>query len=135
MPSAPPVAQAFLDALARHDFAALEATLDPLVQFRALVPGENVAVGTAAEAVACFRRWFGDKTDIEIVDRRVETLIDRLRVEFHARLKKDGQPLLIAQNFCGGLSRPTWPPPQTSTPPSSARSTPCGSAPREARTA
>lgn len=97
------VALAFLDALVRHDFKVLGASLAPGVRFRALVPGEAVDADTAADVVACFQRWFGDKTDVEILDRRVETLVDRLRVEFRARVLKKGQPLLIAQSLCGDL--------------------------------
>jgi TusA-related sulfurtransferase len=103
MDSAPAVAQAFLDALARHDFDALQGTLDPLVQFRALVPGESVSVAAAGDAVACYRRWFGDKTDIEFTDRRVTVLVDRVRIEFSARVKKNGQPYTVAQTLYGDL--------------------------------
>lgn len=108
MDSHPPVAQAFLDALARRDFEALGATLDPAVQFRALVPDETVVAATATEAAAWFRRWFGDKTDIEIVDQRVEVLVDTLRLEFRARVKKQGQPYLIAQSLCGDVEHGTF---------------------------
>lgn len=103
MDSAPPVAQAFLDALASHDFDALHATLDSSVQFRALVPGESVSVTAADDAVACYRRWFGDKTDIEVIDRRVTVLVDRVRIEFSARVKKNGQPHKVTQTLCGDI--------------------------------
>jgi TusA-related sulfurtransferase len=97
------VARALVDALARQDFDALEATLDPAVRFRALVPGETVAAANSADTAACFRRWFGDKTDIEILDHHAEVLADRLRAGFRARLKKKGQPHVIAQQLCGDL--------------------------------
>jgi TusA-related sulfurtransferase len=103
MDTDPSVARAFLDALARRDFDTLEAILDPSVRFRALVPGETVAAATAAEAAACFRRWFEDKTDIEILDRQVDVLVDRLRLGYRARLKKKGQPHVVAQQLCGDL--------------------------------
>jgi TusA-related sulfurtransferase len=100
---APPAAQAFLDALARQDFEALEATLDPSVQFRALSPGENITATAASEAVACYRRWFGDKTDIDLLDRNATLLVDRVRIEFTARVRKNSQPYRIAQTLCGDL--------------------------------
>jgi TusA-related sulfurtransferase len=103
MDAGPSPARAFLDALTRRDFDALEATLDPAVRFRALVPGEAVAAATAADTAACFRRWFGDKTDIEILDQQIDLLVDRLRVGFRARVKKNGQPHLIVQQLCGDL--------------------------------
>jgi TusA-related sulfurtransferase len=95
------VADAFIDALVRRDFDALEATLDPAVQFRALVPGENVSVTSAADAVACYRRWFGDKTDVEILDRQVQRLVDTWHLSFRARLKKKEQPHVVAQSLYG----------------------------------
>ena len=99
----PPVGQALLDALARHDFEALEAMLAPSLRFRALVPGETVDTTSAAESVACFRRWFGDKTDIEFLERHADVLVDKLRVGFRARLKKSGQPHIVEQVYCGEL--------------------------------
>jgi TusA-related sulfurtransferase len=73
------------------------------VQFRALIPGELVNVASAAEAVDCFRRWFGDKADIEVVDEHAEMLVDRLSVRFRARLRRNGQPYLVEQTLCGDL--------------------------------
>jgi TusA-related sulfurtransferase len=103
MDAGPSPASAFLDALTRRDFDALEATLDPAVRFRALVPGETVAGATAADTAACFRRWFGDKTEIEILDQEIDLLVDRLRVGFRARVKRNGQPYLIVQQLCADL--------------------------------
>lgn len=88
-------AQAFVDALSRLDFEALNATLDSNVQFRALVPGELVDVATASEVVQCFRRWFSDKTDLELLHHKREMLIDRLLLEYRFRLYKKGQPYLV----------------------------------------
>lgn len=103
MRSDPSAARAFLDALAGRNFDVLESVLDPAVRFRALVPGETISATTAADAAACFQRWFGDKTDIEMLDRQVDVLADKVRVGFRARLKKKGQPHLIVQQFCGDL--------------------------------
>ena len=103
MDTAPLVGEVFLDALARLDFNSLQATLDPSVQFRALAPGEAVSVAAAGDAVACYRRWFGDATDVEVIDRRVTPLVDRVRMEFSARVKKNGQPHRVTQTLCGDL--------------------------------
>jgi TusA-related sulfurtransferase len=97
------VGHAFLDALVRRDFEALEAMLDPAVHFHALVPGEAITAANAKEAASCFRRWFGDKTDIEILDHKVETLADRLQIEFRARVMKVGTPHLVSQSLSGDV--------------------------------
>jgi TusA-related sulfurtransferase len=103
MSPAVPVAEAFLDALAQRDFDALRETLGPSMQFRALVPGENVLVADAGAAVACYRRWFADATAIEFLERRVSVLVDRVRIEFDARVKKAGRAQRVAQTLCGDL--------------------------------
>jgi TusA-related sulfurtransferase len=98
-----PIVLGWINALCRHDFEALPGALDPSVQFRALVPGENVIVGSAAEAVACFRRWFDDATDMDVIDEHSAMLIDRLYVRFRARVRKKGRPYLIDQSLWATL--------------------------------
>ena len=100
MVSTPYSAQAFVDALVRLDFEGPESTLKPTVEFRALVPGELVNVATASEVVQCFRRWLGDKTDLELLHLKSEQLIDRLWLEYRLRLSKKGQPYLVEQRLC-----------------------------------
>lgn len=97
------VALEWIKALARHDFEALSAALDPSLQFRALVPGEDVIIGSAPEAVASFRRWFEDATDLEVIDKHSAMLVDRLQLRFRARLRKKGQPYLIDQSLWATL--------------------------------
>jgi TusA-related sulfurtransferase len=96
-------AQAFVDALMKLDFEGLEATLNPKVEFRALVPGETVNVATAPEVVQCFRRWLGDKTNLELLHLKTETLVDRLLLEYRFRLRKGGQPYLVEQRVCSTI--------------------------------
>ena len=100
MSSTAPAAQAFVDALLRLDFEALESTLQPKVEFRALVPGELVNVATASEVAQCFRRWLGDKTGLELLHLKTELLIDRWLVEYRLRLRKNDHPYLVEQHLC-----------------------------------
>lgn len=93
------VARTFVDALLKLDFEALQATLHPQVEFRALVPGELVNVNSSAEAVKSLRRWFADKSDLELLQQRSETLVDRLMLEYRLRLKKAGQSYLVEQRI------------------------------------
>jgi hypothetical protein len=100
MDSANSTGKAFVDALVRLDFEGMETTLEPNVKFRALVPGEFINVSTASEAVGCFRRWLGDKTDLELLHFKSGTLIDRLLVEYGFRLRRKNQPYLVEQRIC-----------------------------------
>jgi TusA-related sulfurtransferase len=97
------LAETWISSLVHGDFGALHAALHPAVAFRALVPGEGLTSGGAAEVVGCFRRWFGDKTGIEVLDQHAVMLVDRLRITLRARVRKGGQPYLIEQTLWGDL--------------------------------
>jgi TusA-related sulfurtransferase len=97
------LAQAWISSLVRRDFDALQALLHPTIVFRALVPGEGLTSGGAAAVVGCFRRWFGDKTGMEVLDHQAVQLVDRLRLTLRARVLKGGDPYLIEQTLWGDL--------------------------------
>ena len=93
--------QAFLSALARRDFPALEACFAPDVEFRALVPsGVREGAGPAA-TVAWLRRWFGDADAFEMQHAELGLVADRLRISYRIRCRKDGRWTLIEQQaYC-----------------------------------
>lgn len=97
------IASIWIEALARRDFDQLESLLVPDVRFRALVPGEQVAVVGAREAVACYRRWFGDKVDFELLDSHAGMLVDRAGVRFRARVRRDGCSYVVDQVLWGDM--------------------------------
>ncbi|MFD6391744.1 nuclear transport factor 2 family protein [Nocardia sp. NPDC060259] len=67
-PTESPVADLFLAALIRRDFAAMAACLAPEVRLRALIPpGPFDAVGQGP-AVDRFRGWFGGPDDFTVLD-------------------------------------------------------------------
>jgi hypothetical protein len=100
MNSTSPAAKAFVDALVRLDFDAMAATLNPNVQFRALVPGELINLATAAETVQTFRRWLGGKKDGELLHYKSQTLANRLLLEYGFRLRRGEQRFLVEQRVC-----------------------------------
>lgn len=71
--------------------------------FRALAPGEIVTITTAPEAAQCFRRWFGDTSDVELLHLKDEVLVDRLLLEYRLRLHKKNQQYLIEQRICATI--------------------------------
>lgn len=97
------VAQAFVEALAKLDFEGLESVLEPKLEFRALIPREFVAVSSASETVQHFRRWFGDKTQLELLHQKTETLVDRFLLEYRLRFRKGDQPYLVEQRICSTI--------------------------------
>jgi hypothetical protein len=65
------VVGAFLEALARGDFATMRSCLDPAVQFRALVPHGLIERTDADATIAQFRTWFGGHRSIQVVDASI----------------------------------------------------------------
>lgn len=99
------ISDAWIDALSRQDFDRLESLFTPGGQFRALVPGEPVVVAGAREAVACFRRWFGDKTDFELLDAHSELLVDRVGLRYRARVRRQEWSYLLEHVLWGDLDQ------------------------------
>jgi TusA-related sulfurtransferase len=92
-----------LESLLRKDFEGMQGVLDPGVRFRALVPGESVDVGSADEVVRVFRKWFGDKDELELVLSEDEPLVDRIQLRYRLRLRRSGEPLLVEHRLCGDV--------------------------------
>jgi|SRR5215469_2095435 len=86
------VAGQFLAALASRDFPELESCLDTNVRFRALVPrGALEAIG-AAQAIALFRRWFGQDDTFDVIDAAIGQIGPRIYLRWQVRTGADGDP-------------------------------------------
>jgi len=101
--SRPPAVGILVDAVLLKDFVRLATALDPSVRFRALAPGETLDVGSAAEVVGAFRKWFADKDDLELVDSDFEEIVDRAQFHYRLHLSKAGVPYVVEQRLCGDL--------------------------------
>jgi len=90
----------FVDAVARADAPAIEATFAPNIRLRALIPGE-VRDDRGSEAVAAqFADWFGGYTS-EVVSATHEEFAGRVRVTYHLRMARDGAAWNVEQHaFC-----------------------------------
>ncbi len=103
MSSRPEPVAILLESLLSKDFERLSSALDPRVRLRALAPGESVDVGTADEAVRVFRKWFGDKDELELVLSEAEPLVDRIQLRYRLRLRRNGEPFLVEHRLCGDV--------------------------------
>lgn len=103
MSSRPEPVAILVESLLRKDFERLKGVLEPGVRFRALAPGESVDVGSADEAVSAFRRWFGDKDELELVLSEAEPLVDRIQLRYRLRLRRNGEPFLVEHRLCGDV--------------------------------
>ncbi len=78
----------FIDAVVAQDWAALAALFAPDAVFRAVVPSEErpfrEKVG-GSESADQLRAWFGDADQVEVLDREVERVVDRVKIRYRIR--------------------------------------------------
>jgi|SRR5215469_4176548 len=86
------IAGQFLGALARRDFPELESCLDTNVRFRALVPRGPIEANGAAQAVALFRRWFGEDDTFDVIDAAIGQMGPRIYLRWQLRTGAAGDP-------------------------------------------
>lgn len=79
----------FLDALERHDFAALRSCFADDLWFRALLPKKLVEASTGDETAAVYAAWFAEASDVQWVDSEHRALPGREHLRYRWRLKPD----------------------------------------------
>ncbi|MFD3706802.1 nuclear transport factor 2 family protein [Nocardia sp. NPDC058658] len=92
------VADLFLAALIRRDFATMASYLAPEVTLRGLIPpGPFTEVG-ADPAIERFRGWFGGPDDFTVVDSGRDRVGDKLALHWRVRMRPaTGSPRLAEQ--------------------------------------
>jgi TusA-related sulfurtransferase len=97
---------AFVEALARRDFAAVEATFLPAVRFRGLLPSGVVELDESAAVVERLTAWFGSAERFEVQEASSQAVADRMRVRYRFRLRphpfvpESGWHVIEQQAFC-----------------------------------
>jgi TusA-related sulfurtransferase len=80
-------ATTFVEALARRDFGALEATLSSAVRFRALLPSGPLELQDPATIVERLTAWFGASERFEVQEASAQAVADRMRIRYRFRLR------------------------------------------------
>ena len=119
------IGRKFVDALARRDWASVEACLAQDVQFRAVVPNEARPFRDKTDApgaVDQLRKWFGDADPLVLVDSDVRMIADRLSIRYrftgheddgdfvveqHGFAETSGDKLVSFRLVCSGFLTPT----------------------------
>jgi hypothetical protein len=87
----------------REGFVVLAACFMDDVQLPALIPGGLRERAGAAESASLIATWFGDSTELNLVEWSVDDVEDRLHVWYRFAGIEDGQPYLVEQHlFCVG---------------------------------
>lgn len=92
-------AEEFVVALADRDFERLEACFNQEVRMRALVPSGPQDLSGAPAVVAMLNSWFGDAESIQVLQKSVYRVADRLHLRYRFRTHySDGETDLIEQD-------------------------------------
>jgi TusA-related sulfurtransferase len=93
--------RAFLEALTSRDFEGVEASLDPDIRFRGLLPSGLHELSGAAAVADQLRSWFEEADAFEVEEIVAEDIADRLRISYRFRLHdEDGWAVIEQQAFC-----------------------------------
>jgi TusA-related sulfurtransferase len=91
----------FLDALTSRDFEGVQASLDPDIWFRALLPGGLRELSGAAAVTDQLRSWFEKPDAFEVEWGSAEDIAGRLRINYRFRLHDEESWTVIEQlAFC-----------------------------------
>jgi ketosteroid isomerase-like protein len=89
----------FVAALAAQDEAALVECFVSDVEFRALIPrGLRERTG-AAEAASLISQWFGDSTELHLLDSQSDEVGDRLHLMYRFEGVEAGEPYVVEQHL------------------------------------
>ena len=86
-------------AIAEQDEAALRECFATDAEFRALIPRGLRERSGAADAASLISQWFGDSTELHLLDSDNEEVGDRLRVSYRFAGVEEGEPYVVEQQL------------------------------------
>jgi ketosteroid isomerase-like protein len=86
-------------AIAEQNESALTECFAPNAEFRALTPHGLRERAGALEAASLISRWFGDSTELHLLDSSSEEIADRVHVSYRFEGVEDGEPFLVEQQL------------------------------------
>ena len=97
-------AEEFVVALSDRDAMRLEACLHPEVRMRALVPSGFQDLKGPSAVIARLNSWFAEAESIQVMEKNVYRMADRLHVRYRFRERySDGETGIIEQDAYFGL--------------------------------
>jgi ketosteroid isomerase-like protein len=86
-------------AIAEQDEAALRECFAPDAEFRALTPRGLRERSGAVEAASLISQWFGDSTELHLLDSDSKELGDRLHVSYRFAGVEEGKAYVVEQHL------------------------------------
>ena len=95
------ISERLVAGIASQDEAAIAACFADEAHFRALIPpGLRERTG-ASETAALIASWFGDSTELDLVDTRADEVGDRIHISYRFSGVEEGEPYIVEQHlFC-----------------------------------
>ena len=90
-----------IDAVAAQDEAALAECFARAAEFRALTPNGLRERTGADEVSALISGWFGDSTELQLLDSESAEVGDRLHVSYRFTGVEDGEAYVVEQHLFG----------------------------------
>ena len=94
-----PVGERLVAAIRAQDEAGIAACFATDAQFRALLPSGLRERTGATDAAALIARWFGDSTEIDLVDSRSQIVGDRVLISYRFIGVEEGKPYVVEQHL------------------------------------
>ena len=94
-----------VQAIAAQDAAAIADCFSSDVQLRALIPPGLREREGADEAAALIAGWFGDSTELDLVDSHTDEVGDRLHVTYTFEGIEEGRPYVVEHHLFCTLSK------------------------------
>ena len=86
-------------AIAEQDEGTLRECFAPDAEFRALIPPGLRERSGAREAASLISQWFGDSTELHLLDSHSDEVGDRLHVSYRFAGVEDGESYVVEQQI------------------------------------
>ena len=93
------VGERLVDAIAHQDASAIAACFTADAELRALIPPGLRERQGAKEAAALIALWFGDSTELDLVESRSDDVGDRFHVGYRFEGVEEGKPYVVEQHL------------------------------------
>ncbi len=85
--------------IAAQDAAAIASCFAEDVEFRALTPNGLRERTGAAETAGLVAAWFGDSTELDLVDSHADEVEDRVHISYRFAGAEAGEPYVVEQQL------------------------------------